>query len=191
MKPHIVFDYDPRNLPREMLAAIGLVAASSAQTESIVEMGIGGCLGIDTDYSYAVTTHMNAPLRDNVLRAAAEIRIEDLDDLDELDRLLDNINAAFSKRNGYVHRTWCRHPETGAVFTTKITARGSVDAELVPVSLDQVTADANFIYDAGMALMTFLSAKNLFSPFPKHRRERGHKTKAARKKRREDSQKKR
>ena len=130
MSPSIVYDYDPRNLPQDILAAIGLVTACSAQTENMVEMGIGGCLGIEVDYNVAVTTHMNAPLRDNVLRAAAEIRIDDLDALDELDHLLDEINKAFVKRNAYVHHQWCRHPETGEVFTTRIEARGSVDAEL-------------------------------------------------------------
>jgi hypothetical protein len=185
MRPQVVYDYDPRNLSHEILAAIGLVVACSAQTESVVEMGIGGCLGIEVDYSYAVTTHMNAPLRDNVLRAVAEIRIDDLDDLDELDRLLDEVKVAFTKRNEYVHRTWCVHPESGHCFISKIEARGSVDAELIPVTLRKIREDATYIYDAGMNLMRFLSARNLLSPFPKHRRERAHKTKAARKKRRE------
>jgi hypothetical protein len=58
------YDFDPNNLPREILEAIGLVAACSAQTESVVEMGIGGCAGLEADYSVAITTHMNAPLRE-------------------------------------------------------------------------------------------------------------------------------
>jgi hypothetical protein len=77
------YDFDPRNLPQEMLAAIGLVTACSAQTEYIVEQGIAGCLGVDFEFGAAVTTHMAAPLRDHVLRAVAEIKIDDLDDLDD------------------------------------------------------------------------------------------------------------
>lgn len=138
---------------------------------------------LESDYSTAVTTHMNAPLRDNVLRAAAEIRIDDLDDLDELDRLLDEIKTAFDKRNAYVHRSWCRHPDTGECFTVDIEARGSVD-QLVPIIVDQIKADAARIYDAGMSLMTFLAARKLLPTLPAARRERAHKTKAARKKRR-------
>ena len=103
------YDFDPRNLPQEMLTAIGLVAACSAQTENIMEQGIGGCIGTDFEYGFAITTHMNAPLRDHVLRAVAEIRIDNLDDLDELDRLLDEINKASTKRNAYMHHTWCRY----------------------------------------------------------------------------------
>src|SRR5262245_25346937 len=101
--PMTVYDYDPRNLPPDILAAIGLVTAASAQTEAIVEMAIGGCLGISVEYNTAVTTHMNAPLRDNVLRAAAEIKIDNLDDLDTLDEILDQIKVAFQRRNDYVH----------------------------------------------------------------------------------------
>ncbi len=185
IEPSVIYDYDPRNLPQDVLAAIGLVAANSAQTESIVEMGIAGCLGLNTTFGLAITTHMNAPLRDHVLRAVAEIRIDDLDALDELDGLLDNINAAFSKRNHYVHNSWCRDPKTGEVFTASVTARGIVDAELIPVSINQIKRDATIIYDAGMALMSFLIARNLLAPFPAAPRNSAHKTKAARKKRRE------
>jgi hypothetical protein len=185
-EPEIIFDYDPRNLPQDILAAIGLVTAASAQTEGVVQQAIAACLKIEADYGLAVTTHMAAPLRDQVLRAVAEIRIDDLDQLDRLDELLDDINAAFGKRNEYVHHAWCRHPDTGQVFTAKITARGSVDAELIPMSVDQIKRDASFVYDAGMALMKFLMRHKLSLTFPPARRERAHKTKAARKKRRKD-----
>jgi hypothetical protein len=184
MIPSIIFDYDPRNLPQPILSAIGLVAAASAQTENIVEMGIGGCLGVESDYSMAVTTHMNAPLRDNVLRSAAEIKIDDVDDLDELDELLDAVNAAFTKRNMYVHNSWCQHPTNGTVYIQTTVARGSVDSELVPITTAKISADATEIYDAGINLLKFLNRLNLLPPLPAARRERAHKTKAARKKRR-------
>lgn len=184
MTDYIEYDSDPRNLPQDVLAAIGLVTAASAQTESIVELGIGGCLGVDAEYSMAVTTHMSAPLRDHVLRAAAEIRIDNPDDLDELDGLLDAINDAFGRRNRYVHHCWCIHAATKAVFTNKIVARGSLDVELVPVTVDQIKGDAALIYDAGMALMAFLMKRKLCASYPPANRPRAHKTKAARKKRR-------
>jgi len=31
------YDFDPRNLPQDLLAAIGLMTTSAAQTESIVD----------------------------------------------------------------------------------------------------------------------------------------------------------
>jgi hypothetical protein len=185
MAPSTIYEFDPRKLPREYLEAIGLVVASSAQTENVVEMGIGGCLGIDVEYATAVTTHMSAPQRDNVLRAAAEIKIDNLDVLDAFDEHLDQIKKAFETRNRYVHRVWGQDPGTGAVFTLRTEARGSVDTEVIPMDLNQVRADAALIYKAGMDLMTFLTDQDLLPPFPPHARPRAHKTKAARKKRRQ------
>ena len=73
MTPDTVYDYDPRNLPQEVLAAIGLAVTSSAQTEDIMEFAIHGCIGIDSEYGRAITTHMPAPLRFSVLRSVAEM----------------------------------------------------------------------------------------------------------------------
>jgi hypothetical protein len=185
MQPSKVYDFDPRNLPQDLLAAIGLMTASAAQTEICVQAGIAGCLGVDIEYGKAVTTHMAAPLRDSVLRAAAEIRINDLDALDELDQLLDAINDGYIKRNAIVHHSWCRDPDTGAVFTHKETSRARYESDLIPMSIDQVKSDALFVYSAGMSLYSFLMAHGLLPPFPPKDRFRGHKSKAARKKRRE------
>jgi hypothetical protein len=140
-----MYDYDPRNLPQDLLAAIGLVSACSAQTESIVQEGIAGCAGVEVDYGLAITAHMGAPLRDHVLKALAQIRIDDPDVLDELDELLAEIDTAFQKRNDYVHHTWCRDPETGQCFMTVTRARGELTLTLVPVSKVTVLADASFI----------------------------------------------
>ncbi|HMK41196.1 MAG TPA: hypothetical protein VK451_06515 [Methyloceanibacter sp.] len=182
------YDFDPHHLPNDVLAAIGLAMASSAQTESVIDMAIAGCLGVEVDYGAAVTTHMPAPLRDSVLRAVAEIRIDDLDTLDELDRTLDHIrDEVQTRRNAIVHHTWCRDPITGEVFTVKQTARGSVDAELIPMPISKIESDAELIYEAGMKLMLFLKSHNLFPPFPAQPRARTHKTRAARKRRRRSS----
>jgi hypothetical protein len=185
MEPVKVYDFDPRNLPQDLLAAIGLMTASAAQTEDCIESAIAGCLGVDVEYGKAVTTHMAAPLRDSVLRSVAEIHINDLDALDELDVLLDTVNEAYAKRNAVVHHAWCRDPDTGAIFTHKETSRARFESELIPMSVDQVKSDALFIYDAGMALYTFLIIRKLIPPHPPSNRFRGHKSKTARKKRRE------
>jgi hypothetical protein len=75
MAPFKEYDFDPRNLPRDLLAAIGLMTSSAAQNEHCVEAAIAGCLGVDVEYGSAVTTHMTAPLRNSVLRSVAEIRM--------------------------------------------------------------------------------------------------------------------
>lgn len=179
-----VLDFDPRNLPKECLAAIGLATAAAAQTERIMESAISGCLGVDMEYGGAVVTHMNAPLRDNVLRAVAEIRIDDLDDLDELDDILDEIREAQVKRNNLVHNEWCVDPKDGLVYFLKQTARGSFKLNREKKSVESIEADASSIYAAGMELQSFLMARGLLPPFPPLDRLRSHKAKAARKKRR-------
>jgi len=130
MTPIKEYDFDPRNLPPELLNAIGLAVASFAQTEAVMEMAIAGCLGIDTEYGAAVTTHMPAPLRFSVLRSVAEISIDDLDILDELDELLAELDTAFNKRNDLIHNEWARDPDTGKFFTIKERARTRYELEL-------------------------------------------------------------
>jgi hypothetical protein len=179
-----VLDFGPDSLPPGILQAIGLVVAASAQTEHTVEMAIGSFLNIDVEYASALTTHMAAPLRDQVARAIAEIRIDDLDALDQLDVVLDGINTAFAKRNAIVHNTWCIGPD-GRVFTVKTTARGRVESDLIEMTIDQVKADADLIREAGLALISFMIDYDFEATFPSGPRFRAHKSKAARKKRRE------
>ena|SRR6266851_1836539 len=178
------YDFDPRNLPQTLLAAIGLMTTCAAQTEFCVETAIAGCVGIDAEYGQAITTHMAMPLRFSVLKSAAEIRIDDLDALDELDDLIERLEQAFGKRNDIVHHAWCRDPDTNKVFTVKESARVSVQTDLIPMSVNQVKSDALFVYQAGMDLMSFVGLRRLVPP-PTPLRPRGHKSKAARKKRRE------
>lgn len=179
------YDYDPRNLPKELLESIGLAIAGASQTEDIISLAIGGCLGVEIEYYIAATTHMTLPLKFSVLRSAAEIRIDNLDDLDELDRLLDDIDKALGKRHDIAHGEWCRDPETEQLFRVKKVARMSVNAEMAPVTPESVRADALAIYQAGLNLMTFIADRGLLPTFPAEKRPRAHKTKAARKKRRQ------
>jgi hypothetical protein len=179
------YDFDPRNFPKDLLSAIGLMTTSAAQTESIVEMAIHCFLDIDFEFGKAVTTHMSMPQRFSALRASAEIRIDDLDALDQLDELIDKVEIAFEKRNAVVHRTWCRDPDNGDMFTLKDVARVSVRTDLISMSIDGVRQDALFVYDAGMELMTFLMRHGFQLKWPPTNRYRGHKSRAERKKRRE------
>lgn len=179
-----LLDFDPRNIPMRYQRAIGLVAASSAQTESMVQMAICGCLGVDAEYGWAITTHMNATMRGQVLRSVAEIRINDLDALDELDEILDAISAANLLRNDHVHNEWCIYPKTGQVFVVKMKARGRLESDLIPVSIDKIKADAQLIYDLGIQLFSFLQRHKLVANLPPPDRPRAHKSRAERKKRR-------
>ena len=178
------FDFDPRNLPTDLLQAIGLAIACGAQTEAIISMAIGGCLGLDVEYATATTTHMTMPLKISVLRSAAEIKIDDLDDLDELDRLLDAADKALGKRHEIAHANWGRDPETNELFRNKTIARTRVEADRIPITTASVREDATAIYQAGMDLMSFIGTRGLLPSIPAQARPRGHKSKAARKQRR-------
>ena len=158
---------------------------SAAQTESLISEAIAGCLGVDFEYGGAVTTHISVPLKFSILRSVAEIRIDDLDVLDELDVLLDAIEESLTKRNSIAHHQFMRDPSTEEVFAVKETSRTRYEMKLVPVSIDDIKRDALLVYNLGMALMTFLGMHGLRPEIPSSLRPRHHKSKAARKKRRE------
>ncbi|MGJ8535594.1 MAG: hypothetical protein ACSHW2_00435 [Parasphingopyxis sp.] len=181
--PDEVYDYDPRKFPKEMLEAIGLVAACYAQTDSIVEMAIAGALGVDSEFGWGVTTHMSSPLRSSVLKSVAEIRFSDPHILAELDEIVEHIGTVASLRNKYVHQS-LRMDSNGELFREEITSRSGLNLNIVPVTVEEAKADAETIYQAGMTLASFLSQKNLFPDFPPAERARSHRNKAARKKRR-------
>jgi hypothetical protein len=177
-------DFDPFNLPQDVLEAVGLITSASSHTEYVVEQGIAGCAGLDIECGAAITTHMTSPHRDNVLRALAEIRIDSLDDLDELDNLLDHVFKTLKLRNDYVHNSLCVDKNTGEILATRTEARGSVAVELFPVSVNEIKDSAKRIYLAGIDLYRFLRARGLLPRIPTSARPRFHKTKAERTKRR-------
>ena len=185
MADYKMFDWNPYNLPQDLLEAIGQVTACFAQSEQTLSDAVAGCAGLDFEYGKALTTHMPMPLRFSALRSVAEIHIDDLDALDELDELLDQFDLAIQKRNAVAHNSWCRDPETNELFTLKETARTRLEADLLPMTVDHVKSDALFIYEVGMKLFVFLRNHRLLPSIPDTPRARQHKSKAARKKRRQ------
>lgn len=163
-EPEIIFDFDPRNLPPELLQAIGLVVSASSQTETVVQDFIGGVLGIDNINTRALTAHMSAPLKDHVARALMELHAVHVADLDAVDDLLDAINDAFSRRNQIVHNAFLRNSATGEILSYRESARGSLVGRLEPVLVEKIVEDAALIYEAGMDLMRFMIARNLLPP---------------------------
>jgi hypothetical protein len=184
--PHKFYDFDPTNLPADILQALGFLLACSAQTEYAVEMAMAAILGIEAHYSAAITAHMSAPLLDNSLRAVAQIRIDDLDALDRLDELLDAVNEALTKRNSYVHGNIGRERDTNQCFLIRIEARGQLEGDSTPISVNNIKSDAHFILDTGLDLIQFTTSLGFGLRFPASPPNRAHKSKAARKKRRKE-----
>jgi hypothetical protein len=175
----VEYDFDPRNLPTEYLAAIGLAVAASAQTEHMLGFAIAGCAGLDMEHGGAITTHMAVPLKISALKSLSTIALS-VEDLNQLDGLISNVEAALGKRNWLAHNTWCRNPQTGKVFTVKETARTHFQMDLESVTIDQIKREAAFIYDAGIELSKFFSLRGIEPDLPKVR-DRASKTPAARK----------
>jgi len=183
-QPFLEYDFNPNSLPSAFLKAIGEVTANAAQTEHIVEMAIAGTVGADMEYGGALTTHMSAPLRDDVLRSIAQIRINDLDWLDELDELLDSVHEAQKKRNKIIHNSWCIEPESKDVFRLAISSRGSFEMELIPMTVPEIEEISALIYSAGINLLGFIRDKGLMPPEPPADRPRFAKDRKTRKARR-------
>jgi hypothetical protein len=64
----IIYDFSPDKLPADLLRAIGLTIACAAQTEDMLNAAIGGCLGVDAEYTIATTAHMTVPIQRSVFR---------------------------------------------------------------------------------------------------------------------------
>jgi hypothetical protein len=178
-------DFNPYSLPREILTAIGLVIAAAGQTEDTVDQLIAGCLGVDFEYGMSITLHMTMPQRFSAARSAAEIRLDDLDALDELDELLDRAEKAFDQRNSVVHHQWCFEASTSRVFIVKESARKRIESDVIEMNAGEVEDIASEIYDVGIQLFLFARKHRLIPTLPANPRPRHHKSRAARKKRRE------
>ena len=155
------YDFNPRNLPNELLQAIGLLVASSAYTESIVDQGITGLLGLDWAFGLIVTTHLTMPQRFQMLETAAKRRIADPVVLGEFEVHIKKLNDAFDRRNRIVHQAWCCDPTSGELYLIKTSARKELKMEIVAIVDQKVPEDAQFMYQVGVDLYSFLGLNGL------------------------------
>jgi hypothetical protein len=156
-----IYDFNPNNLPPEYLRAIGLVTSVSSQTESILKDFIGALLRIDNIQTLALCTHMNIPLKNDIIRTLAELEAPTVNEIDKIDDLLDAVKDALEKRNVIVHNAFMIHPDTKEIFSHRLKARGSFQLELKPVSAKEIEEDAALIYKAGMDIMNFMISRKL------------------------------
>jgi len=164
-EPTIIYDFDPNNLPDEYLKAIGLVVASASQTDSIMRDFIGALLKIDNAETIALGAHMSVPLKDDIIRSLTELNAPTASEVDEIDDLLDEIREAFVKRNAFAHNAFARHPGTGEILVMSEKARGSLEVELAPISVDEIRKVASRVYEAGMNLMEFMASRGIGPSF--------------------------
>ena len=150
------YDNDPSAIPDDLAAEIGRVAIASSFTEGAVETALREIGGLDAFVGASITTHMNAPTRDNALRAIASVRIQSEEVRQELFLILDEVKRAFDKRNAIVHHAWVTERATGKVYRLQISARGKIVVREFPVTVEEVNQTAVSVHEAGLALYTFL-----------------------------------
>lgn len=160
-EPELIYDFDPRNAPPELLQAIGLVVTAASQTESVLQDFIGAVLGIDNIETRALTAHISVPLKQQILKSVAELNAPHAADVDTIDDLMDAVDAAFKKRNEIVHNAILRNPNTDELMTYREKARGGFQVDLVSISIEQIQNDAAEIYEVGMEMMRFMIMRNL------------------------------
>lgn len=150
-------DFDPRNLPTEFHAAIGLAVTGWLQTESVLAAAVSGVLGTDASVGMAVTEHIPVPLRLNVLRSVSKLRLNPAQQASLEDKIAD-VELAHRKRNALVHHQWS-YDRT--LMRYVVIGDGEALPELKPKTIAEIEEDAEFIYDSGMGLMTFLIMADL------------------------------
>ena len=160
------YDFDPYNIPDEYLNAVGLVVATAAQAEHVLQQFIGALLGIDNIQTLALATHMNFPLKDHIIRTLAELDAPNIKELDKIDNLLDAMSEALDKRNIIVHNSLAINPDTKEILSLRTKARGSLQLQLKPISVDEIEKDAAAIYKASMDIVSFMMSRGLS---PHHR----------------------
>jgi hypothetical protein len=181
MAPSKIYDFDPRNLPRELLNAIGLAIAASAQTEGTLDWAIAGCAGINAIYGAAITGNVMVSTKLNILSSIAEARINDPHLLADIDDSVQELRDLFGTRNQLAHDKWCRDEETGETFRVDENAKTQVAMKLVPTAVRDIETHAASMYEAGMKLMRILIATDLLPEVPDGPRQVAHPDQASRK----------
>ncbi len=160
---HPQYDFDPNNLPQELLAAIGLSITCAAHTQSALDDAIGGCLGIDYEYCQALTAHMPMPLKKSVLLSAAELKIRDVETLVRLEDYVNAISDAMDARNYVAHDTFCVQLDTKEVVRFNRQARAGLKMLKHPVSVDHIKREALAILEIGKRFYSFLMSIDLLA----------------------------
>src|SRR5690606_29810176 len=144
-----VFDYDPRNLPPELLKAVGLAITSWVQTENVIKQVIAGMLRLTFIQGLAVTTEMSNHHLLNALSTLADLEFDEHEQ-DLLAPLVKRLRKGCTARNELSHDQWYRHPKTNELFLRRDSAKGSIKISSVPRTVAEIEMAAAEIYQVGM-----------------------------------------
>ncbi|MCP9626300.1 hypothetical protein NML43_04260 [Rhodopseudomonas palustris] len=180
--PQKEYNFDPHAIPADLLAAIGEVAVASAHTEYVVELAIRGCGRGDITASKGMTARAATRSFESALNSLAASATVDAD-RDRLGELLQQISYGFERAAIYIHNSVCLDPQTGECLIATRGARGELSGELIPVTAAEIRAEADFIYQGGIALLAFLMQKKLLPTLRRSARSPAQKGQPSRKRR--------
>jgi hypothetical protein len=152
-----IYDFNPQSLPLELLQNIGFVAMAAAQLEAAVQDLIGALLGADGIETKALTLHMAAPLKDQVVRSLVGINAMSAETIDETDELMDRVKDALERRNVVLHNSIIKHPD-GTLWSLRERSRGELQVELSPIDVESIKEDAALIYHVSIQVIQFMNA---------------------------------
>lgn len=153
MADYPIYDFDPRNIPQDFLAAIGFVSVTWEQTQSVIDAAIEKLAGIpDMRLGACITTHMTGPQRIQALKTLSKLRFGP-DAFLAFEVLVKRLNDAAKARNDVVHGRW--QLDCDGVGTAKITARSELDAAVTFRSAQSIAAIGHEIFDVGECIIYF------------------------------------
>ena len=162
-----IYDFSPSNIPDKILIAIGRVALSSAQTESVLGDFIGTLLNIDLIESHVLTKDMSASTKIKNIRELIELNAAHAGIVDEVDELVDKIEEALKQRNTLLHSSIGVDEETYETFLLKSKSKKNSIGEVIKITPSEILKVAEEIEDSGLKLVAFMANNSLL---PKDRR---------------------
>lgn len=154
------YDYDPRNLPEAYVLAVGKVSVAWSQTENALETVIATLSGVGLPLGWALTTHMNFPMKCDAALSVAG-RTLSAEDHEALRLTIATLKIASEARNKYVHGHWAISETPGEIFILSVRSRGTLKATYLRVGVEEIERAAADIYDVGMSLIRFLLIRGL------------------------------
>lgn len=150
------YDFDPRNLPSELLRAIGLNVVAATHSEQLLNDSIAGLLGTDVEKGIALNAHTSLPQRASIAISLAEIRFGEVDVVVEFEDIVTRLRDAISARHSAAHDTFVLQLPEKKVVRLSYQARTEVSVTKSEVSIAHLEAQALDIYEAGIALEVFM-----------------------------------
>ena len=148
----------------DYLQAIGLVSAEWNELELVINAGIWLFLGFTAtenqfDLGRAVTTHLNLPIRLDILLSLVHEQLNDRRADERFKQIANEIRKDLSpKRNKIIHAQDWRfsHPDSPEGFIVRFKARGRVESSIEKMMPNEITEIAVEIAETNEILLDMI-----------------------------------